>query len=328
MAKKSKKAAKAGKRSSSKAKARLAARDKAVAKEAKAASKLPKPGELPASVAAMLRVPDGPVDLELLTTDRHPAGPRDKDHAAELMAELGEKMADLQERLYASAIGGGDKRRVLLVLQGMDTAGKDGVIKNVFDLVNPAGVEFTSFKSPTREELDHDFLWRIEKQVPHSGMIGVFNRSQYEDVLIVRVHDLVPKEVWSRRYAAINAFERKMVRDGVTVIKCFLHVSKQTQAERLAARLADPTKYWKFNPADLDERAYWDDYHQAYETALDRCSTVGAPWYVIPADRKWYRNWAVAALLAEKLTDLDPQYPPATFDVTEQQARLAAEMGL
>ena len=158
-------------------------------------------------------------------------------------------------------------------------------------------------------------------------MIGVFNRSQYEDVLIVRVHDLVPKEVWSRRYAAINAFERKMVRDGVTVIKCFLHVSKQTQAERLAARLADPTKYWKFNPADLDERAYWDDYHQAYETALDRCSTVGAPWYVIPADRKWYRNWAVAALLAEKLTDLDPQYPPATFDVTEQQARLAAEMG-
>jgi len=293
-----------------------------VAKEAKAASKLPKPGELPASVAAMLRVPDGPVDLELLTTDRHPAGPRDKDHAAELMAELGEKMADLQERLYASAIGGGDKRRVLLVLQGMDTAGKDGVINHVVGLVDPGGVSLVSFKKPTEEELAHDFLWRIEKQVPRPGRLGVFNRSQYEDVLVVRVHDLVPESVWSARYAQINDFEQRLVDGHTTVVKCFLHVSKSEQSDRLLARLDDPTKYWKYNPGDVDERKYWDAYQQAYSAAIAHCNTDAAPWYVIPSDDKWYRNWAVAALLLESLESLNLRYPDADFDVEEEKRRV------
>ncbi len=215
---------------------------------------------------------------------------------------------------------------MLLVLQGMDTAGKDGVIKHAMGLLDPAGVELSSFKKPTAEELEHDFLWRIEKKVPGPGIIGVFNRSHYEDVLIARVHDLVPREVWSKRYAAINSFERRVARSGVTIVKCFLHVSFEVQAERLAARLDDPTKHWKFNPADIDERAHWDAYQEAYRMALSRCSTTAAPWYVIPSDHKWYRNWAVAALLLETLESLDPQYPPASYDVAEQKARLAAQL--
>ena len=218
----------------------------------------------------------------------------------------------------------GNPQRVLLVLQGMDTAGKDGVIKHVVGLVDPGGVHLASFKRPTAEELAHDFLWRIEKQVPPPGYLGVFNRSQYEDVLVVRVHELVPKAVWSKRYAAINAFERGLARQGVVIVKCFLHVSPQVQRERLAARLQDPTEYWKYNPADVDERGRWADYQDAYAEALRRCHTVAAPWHVIPADRKWYRNWAVAALLTEVLERLDPQYPPPDFDLDHERARVAA----
>ena len=274
------------------------------------------------SISAALSLPPGPVDLDDYDTVGTKVGPQSHSDAEEALDELGEKLTGLQERLYAQAIGG-NRARVLLILQGMDTAGKDGVIKHVLGLVNPAGVRLASFKKPTPQELAHDFLWRITNALPGPGDIGVFNRSQYEDVLVVRVHDLVPKAVWSRRYAAINAFEREQARRGTTIVKCFLHVSKDVQKERLAARLDDPTKYWKYNPADVDERAFWPDYQVAYAEALRRCHTLPAPWHVVPSDRKWYRNWAVAALLTEALERLDPQYPPAEFDLAVEKQRVA-----
>ncbi len=281
----------------------------------------------PLTAAELFRLPDGPVNLAKVSTERAAGGPADKQAAAAAMPALAEKLAGLQEKLYAQAIGG-DRRGVLVVLQAMDTAGKDGIIEKVIGLCNPAGIKLTSFKRPTQEELAHDFLWRIERQVPAPGYIGVFNRSHYEDVLVQRVHNIVPKEIWSKRYATINAFERKLDRSGISIVKVFLHISKQVQAERLADRLDDPTKYWKFNPGDIDERGYWDAYQEAYGAALQRCSTVAAPWHVIPSDHKWYRNWAVAALLAQTLENLAPQYPAATFDVGEQRARLAASLKL
>jgi PPK2 family polyphosphate:nucleotide phosphotransferase len=274
------------------------------------------------STGKALSLPTGAVDLGAIDTRGTPIGPRDKAEAKKLMAELAPELAALQEKLVAEAIRGG-RRRVLLILQGMDTSGKDGVVKHVLGLVNPAGVHLTSFKKPSAEELRHDFLWRISAQVPQAGQIGVFNRSQYEDVLVVRVHDLVPRAEWSTRYAKINAFERKQVREGTVIVKCFLHISKDTQRERLAARLDDPTKYWKYNPADLTERGFWAGYQEAYAEALRRCNTVGAPWFVIPSDRKWYRNWAIASLLLETLRQLDPKYPPADFDVETEKQRLA-----
>ena len=275
------------------------------------------------STGKALSLIPGQVDLASIDTAGTPIGPQKKSAAAKAMVEIGAELAVLQEKLVAEAIRGG-RRRVLLVLQGMDTSGKDGVVKHVLGLVNPAGVHLTSFKKPTPVELQHDFLWRIAAQVPLAGQIGVFNRSQYEDVLAVRVHDLVPPEEWSTRYAKINAFERKLVRDGTVVVKCFLHISKDTQRERLAARLDDPTKYWKYNPADVDERGFWSAYQEAYSEALRRCNTIGAPWFVIPSDRKWYRNWAIASLLLETLRQLDPQYPPADFDIENERRRLAA----
>ncbi len=274
-----------------------------------------------ASVAEALQVPAGDIRLADISTERAGVGPTSKKRAAAAMADLGPRLMELQERLFAESTAGG-RRSALLILQGMDTAGKDGVIDHVVGELNPGGLQLASFKRPTAEELEHDFLWRIEKQVPGAGRIGVFNRSQYEDVLVVRVHDIVPRAVWSRRYAAINAFERRLTRQGVAVVKCFLHVSRDVQAERLLARLDDPTKYWKYQPGDVDERGLWSSYQQAYTDALRRCSTVGAPWYVIPSDHKWYRNWAVAALLAEKLAELDPQYPPADFDIDAERRRI------
>ncbi|MEP6981378.1 MAG: polyphosphate kinase 2 family protein [Nakamurella sp.] len=274
----------------------------------------------------LLRLPEGAVTLAQLSTERLPGMPADKAEAAELMAEMAPRLAEMQEKLFAASTAG-DRRRVLLVLQGMDAAGKDGVIKHAMGLFDPAGVALTSFKKPTADELEHDFLWRIERQVPVPGTIGVFNRSQYEDVLIARVHDLVPKAVWSKRYAQINAFERKVARSGVIIVKCFLHVSYEVQGERLEARLDDPSKHWKFNPADIDERAYWDAYQEAYRVALTRCSTTVAPWFVIPSDHKWYRNWAVAALLLETLEAMDLHYPSAPYDVAKEKIRLAAQSG-
>ena len=288
----------------------------------------PSPGSaLPGSrsrgpVSDALALFGGAVDLAAIPTRATPVGPASKAHGARAMAALAPRLAGLQERLYAQSTAG-DRRRVLLVLQGMDTAGKDGVINHVINEVDPGGVHLASFKRPTPEELAHDFLWRIERQVPAAGMIGVFNRSQYEDVLVARVHELVGREVWSRRYAVINAFERRLARAGVTIVKCFLHVSRAEQARRLAARLDDPTKRWKYNPGDIDERMLWADYQVAYADALRRCHTTVAPWYVVPADRKWYRNWAVAALLTEALAGIDPQYPAPGFDVAAERRRLA-----
>lgn len=265
--------------------------------------------------------PGGTVDVTTLSTDATPIGPQSKAEAASAMTEIGIRLTGLQERLFAQSTAG-DQRSVLLLLQGMDTAGKDGVINHVVGLVDPGGIAMASFKKPTKEELAHDFLWRIEKRVPAAGVIGVFNRSQYEDVLVVRVHDLVPESVWSKRYAAINEFEQRLVDSGTTIVKCFLHISKTVQSERLLARLEDPTKYWKYNPGDIDERGFWDSYQQAYSAALSNCSTESAPWYVIPSDRKWYRNWAIAALLTEALETINPAYPPPSFDVETEKRRV------
>jgi PPK2 family polyphosphate:nucleotide phosphotransferase len=209
-----------------------------------------------------------------------------------------------------------------LVLQAMDCGGKDGTVRKVAGTMNPQGLTIVGFGPPTKEELAHDFLWRIRKAVPVPGQIGVFNRSHYEDVLVVRVHDLVPKRTWQARYKKINDFEQSLVDDGVTMIKIMLHISYAEQGERLRQRLCDPTKYWKYNPADVDERGHWDAYQAAYADALTRCSTEGAPWYVVPANLKWYRDWAVATILAETLGDLGLDYPPPSFDLDVERARL------
>ncbi len=213
---------------------------------------------------------------------------------------------ELQERLYAEA-----KHGVLVVLQAMDTGGKDGTIESVFSAVDPQGCSVTSFKGPSTLELAHDYLWRIHQVVPAKGMIGIFNRSHYESVLVERVRNLVPKEVWSRRYKHINDFERLLSDEGFTIVKFFLHISKDEQKQRLEARLAKAEKQWKFNPGDLKERERWDDYQQAYEDALRECSTKHAPWYVVPADKKWFRNWVVSDVLVRTLKGLKMQYPPA-----------------
>jgi PPK2 family polyphosphate:nucleotide phosphotransferase len=212
----------------------------------------------------------------------------------------------------------------LIVLQGMDTSGKGGAIRHAIGMVDPQGVKIKAFKAPSEQERAHDFLWRIERELPGPGIIGIFDRSQYEDVLIVRVNKLVKESVWSRRYAEINAFEEKLVADGTVLIKCFLHISSAEQKARLAARLDDPTKHWKYNPGDVDERAKWPAYQEAYAAVLEQCSTQHAPWYVIPSDRKWYRNWAVAQLLVEHLRALNLEWPVADFDLQQEKARVAA----
>ena len=250
--------------------------------------------------------------------------PGDRARTEAATADLVGELAGLQERLYAEGVGGGHRSLVLL-LQGMDTSGKDGTVRRVVGAMNPAGVRITSFKKPTPEELKHDFLWRIDRALPRPGEICVFNRSQYEDVLVVRVHDVVPEAEWSTRYDRINEFEHRVVDAGTHIVKVMLHISPAEQKERLAQRLEDPTKHWKYNVGDLKERAFWADYQAAYQDALARCSTDAAPWYVVPADHKWYRDWLVANLLVSALRDLNPIYPPAEFDVAEQR-RLVAEL--
>jgi PPK2 family polyphosphate:nucleotide phosphotransferase len=240
------------------------------------------------------------------------------------LAAGAEQLAALQERLYAASRGGADQRRVLLVVQGMDTSGKGGIMRHVVGAVDPQGVRHTAFKAPTEEERAHDFLWRIRRALPLAGEIGVFDRSHYEDVLVVRVHDLVPRQEWEKRYDIINDFEREIVFAGTTMVKVMLHISSAEQKQRLAERLSRPDKYWKYNPKDVDERARWADYAEAYQAALTRCSTERAPWYVVPADKKWYARWAVQQLLLDAVEDIDPQWPPATFDVAAEQARVAA----
>jgi PPK2 family polyphosphate:nucleotide phosphotransferase len=216
------------------------------------------------------------------------------------------RIQGLQARLYAE-----NKRGLLIVLQAMDTGGKDGTIKHVFSGVNPQGCRVSSFKKPSPEESNHDFLWRYHKSAPARGRIGIFNRSHYEDVLVVRVKDLVPEEVWRERYDQINDFERNLSNDGITVLKFYLHISKDEQKRRLQARLDNPDKRWKFSSADIKERAFWDDYQTAFEDALTNCSTEHAPWYVVPANKKWYRNLVVARTIADTLAVIDPHFPPA-----------------
>ena len=261
--------------------------------------------------------------LDEIDPDSVALAPGDHDRTEAATAELEAELAELQVRLYAEGVGGGH-RSLLLLLQGMDTSGKDGTVRRVVGAMNPAGVSVTSFKKPTAEELQHDFLWRIEKALPRPGSVAVFNRSQYEDVLVVRVHQLVAEAEWRTRYDRINEFERRVVDSGCHIVKVFLHISKAEQKRRFADRLEDPAKYWKYNVGDLKEREFWADYQAAYQDALTRCSTAAAPWYVVPADHKWYRDWLVANLLVDAFRDLNPTYPPASFDVAEQRRLVAA----
>jgi PPK2 family polyphosphate:nucleotide phosphotransferase len=233
-------------------------------------------------------------------------GIKDKKKAADELEKNIQCLADLGYRLYAE-----NKRSLLLVLQGMDTAGKDGTIRHVMRGFNPQSCQVTSFKSPSIEELNHDFLWRVTRAVPRKGSVGIFNRSHYEDVLIVRVHDLAPKREWQTRFDRINLFEKMLIMGGTTIVKIFLHIGKDEQRKRLQSRLDDPDKLWKFSRADLDERKYWDQYQRAYNDALTLCNTEDAPWYIVPANRKWYRNLAISHILCKTLKKMDPQFPPA-----------------
>jgi PPK2 family polyphosphate:nucleotide phosphotransferase len=270
-----------------------------------------------------LRLPPGPVDLNTLATK--PADGVDgftgKKDLQRALAELGPEVSDLQERLWAEKTTG-SRRRVLLVLQGMDTSGKGGVLRHTVGLVDPQGLKITSFKAPTDLELAHDFLWRIEKAVPEPGYLGVFDRSHYEDVLIVKVHEWASAEEIERRYGAINDFEAGLAADGVTIVKCMLHISADEQRERLLARLEDPTKHYKYNPGDVDERALWPAYRAAYEIALERTNTDLAPWHVVPSDSKAMRNYAIGKLLLDALRGLDLQWPKGDFDVETEKKRL------
>jgi PPK2 family polyphosphate:nucleotide phosphotransferase len=271
-----------------------------------------------------LRLPSGPVDLAAIDTRETTGFTGGKTAGKSALAAMGPELADLQERLFAQGKSG-DRRRILLVLQGMDTSGKGGTLRHTVGLVDPQGVRITSFKAPTDEELTHDFLWRIRNALPEPGYIGVFDRSHYEDVLIARVRELAPAEEIERRYETINEFERELVADGTTLVKCMLHISADEQKARLLSRLDDPTKHWKYNPGDIDERARWPAYRAAYELALERTNTEHAPWHVIPADRKWFRDLAIGGLLLEVLRGMKLAWPVADFDVAEQRRRLEQE---
>jgi PPK2 family polyphosphate:nucleotide phosphotransferase len=274
-------------------------------------------------IGDVLRVPPGPVDLLGIDSRATPGFRGGKADAEKARPALAERLSTLQEQLYAEGRAGG-ARRVLLVLQGMDTSGKGGTIRHVVGQVDPSGVRVTAFRMPTEEERSHDFLWRIRRRLPEPGELGVFDRSHYEDVVAARVRGLVDRDTWMGRYDAINRFEEELATGATRVLKCFLHISAQEQKERLLARLDDPTKHWKFNPADLDDRMRWEDHMEAYGDAIQSCDTEFAPWYVVPADRKWYRNWAITMLLIEALEELGLAWPQASFDVEEQRQRLMA----
>jgi len=272
-------------------------------------------------IAELLLASPGTVDLSAIDTRSTPGFDGKKAAAKKRQPALAERIAVLQEQLYAEGRNGGT-RSVLLVLQGMDTSGKGGTVKHVVGQVDPGGVRVVAFRSPTREELAHEFLWRIRAELPEPGMLAVFDRSHYEDVVAVRVRGLAEKRTWARRYSTINRFEQRLVESGTLVIKCFLHISPEEQRERLLARLDDPTKHWKYRPGDLEDRALWGAFQEAYADAIDRCNTAAAPWYVVPADRKWYRNWAISSLLVERLEQLGLGWPAADFDVAREKARL------
>lgn len=259
----------------------------------------------------LLAKPGKKVHLNQIDPSNTSAYKGDKENAQKLLQDLALDMDQYQERLYAQ-----HQHAILIVLQGMDTSGKDGTIQHVFGGVNPEGVAVANFKAPTAEELDHDFLWRVHPRTPGKGEIVIFNRSHYEDVLIVRVHHLVSEDVWRQRYGAINDFERQLVNEGTTILKFFLDISKQEQKKRLLDRLDQPDKHWKFNPEDLKERVLWDDYMKAYEGAIEATSTDVAPWYIVPANHKWYRDLVIASVLVKTLKNLHPK-PTATFTEKE-----------
>jgi PPK2 family polyphosphate:nucleotide phosphotransferase len=244
------------------------------------------------------------VDLDDYDPDDTHLVPGGKNEARDKNSAIQTRLAELQELLYA-----GHEWKLLVVLQGMDTSGKDGTIRHVMGGFNPSGTRVASFRAPTVDELDHDYLWRVHRQVPGKGEVVVFNRSHYEDVLVVRVHSLVPRAVWKRRYDHIRCFEQTLSEEGCIVLKFFLHISKDEQRKRLQARLEDPTKRWKFQRGDLEERELWSDYQEAYEAALSKTSTDEAPWYVVPANQKWYRNYIVGSVITDALEQLNMKYP-------------------
>jgi PPK2 family polyphosphate:nucleotide phosphotransferase len=255
--------------------------------------------------------------VSLKRYDPDDTGPYDP--SAEGKAEVKEKLdkllrelVSLQNLLYAE-----NRRAVLIVLQGMDAAGKDGTIRKVMSGLNPQGVDVVPFKVPNEEEAEHDFLWRVHKAVPRHGDMGIFNRSHYEDVVVVRVHELVPRKVWKKRYEQINQFEKMMAENNLVILKFFLHISKDEQKKRLEERLRDPTRYWKFSLRDVQERRFWDDYQEAYEDALTKCSTDWAPWHIVPANHKWYRNLVVAETVVEAMRGLDMHYPEPAEDLSK-----------
>jgi PPK2 family polyphosphate:nucleotide phosphotransferase len=259
------------------------------------------------------RVPEGSiVKLKEWASDDTATFDGDKSDANAELVQLNERLADLQGLLYAEA-----EQKVLVVLQGMDTSGKDGTIKHVFRTVNPLGVRVVNFVKPNERELAHDYLWRVHQHTPSNGHITIFNRSHYEDVLVVRVRNLVDEAVWSRRYRHIVEFERMLAEEGAVIRKFFLHISKDEQRERLQERLDNPKKQWKFEHGDIDERKRWDDYQDAYEVALSRTSTEQAPWYIVPSDRKWYRNLVINQVLVDTLEALDMRYPEPTHDLSK-----------
>ncbi|WP_439378490.1 PPK2 family polyphosphate kinase [Amycolatopsis lexingtonensis] len=261
------------------------------------------------------------IDGELPDPGATPVGPGKKPKALAKLDDAATRLSALQEALYAEGVGGGD-RSVLLVLQGMDTSGKGGTVSHVLGLVNPMGVRYAGFKAPTPAERRHHYLWRIRKRLPVAGQIGVFDRSHYEDILVPRVTGLLTAAERRRRYAEINAFEKELADAGTTVVKVFLHISPEEQLKRLKARLVTPEKHWKYNPGDLEARSQWPAYQEAYADIFKRTSTGGAPWYAVPADHKWYRNWAVAELLIETLAGLKPRFPEPDYDVDAELAKL------
>ncbi|NPV55326.1 MAG: polyphosphate kinase 2 family protein [Anaerolineae bacterium] len=261
--------------------------------------------------------PGDKVDLDKWDSQDTGAYQGNKSDGKDRLEELTAELEELQELLFAE-----NKHKVLVVLQGMDTSGKDGVIRHVFEGVNPQGVRVAGFKVPTPQELAHDYFWRVHQQVPGNGEIVIFNRSHYEDVLVVRVHGLVPPARWKKRYDQINAFEKMLAEEGTTILKFFLHVDPEEQRQRLLARLDDPSKHWKFNPGDLKERERWGEYQQAYEDALGKTSTAWAPWYIVPANKKWYRNLVIASVLVETLKGFDMKLEAQLEDVPGLKAQL------
>ena len=263
--------------------------------------------------------PTSKVELSKIEAGYH--GEYDEDEATDQLQKLSLRLSELQAEMYAE-----NKHALLIVLQAMDAGGKDGTIHHVMGAMNPQGCSVVGFKVPTAEELAHDYLWRIHKMTPRKGQITVFNRSHYEDVLVVRVHNLVPKEVWSKRYTEINAFERHLVNSGTTVVKFFLHIDKDEQLQRFRDRLDEPDKQWKISDSDYTEREYWDDYHLAYEEALSKCSFNYSPWYIIPANHKWFRNLAVSQILVDTMENWQMKYPEPSVDLTEIKKLYHAEV--